>query len=65
MSPPPLLSVTVKERVPISVTVNMTTDAEFAVTTLDLRMKDEPRAAEGRPRPPRDVTSNRVVCQQC
>lgn len=40
MSPPPLLSVTVTEWVPIIVTVNMTTDAEFAVTTPDLRMKD-------------------------
>lgn len=42
MSPPPLLSVTVKERVPIMVTVNTTTDAEIAVTTPDLHMKDGP-----------------------
>lgn len=42
MSPPPLLSVTVKERLPIIVTVNTTTDAEFAVTTPDLHVKDGP-----------------------
>lgn len=39
MSPPPLLSVTVKERVPIIVTVNTTSEAEFAVTTPDLHVK--------------------------
>lgn len=48
MSLPPLLSVTVTEWVPIIVTVNMTTDAAFAVTTPDLRMKDGLRAP---PRP--------------
>lgn len=53
MSPPPLLSVTVKERVPIIVTVNTTTDAGIAVTTPDL-------TSEGWAPPPTDMARVRL-----
>lgn len=67
MSPPPLLSVTVKERVPIIVTVNTTTDAGFAVTTPDLHVKDglrpQPPPHQHGPSQTVHLTSNRAVCQ--
>lgn len=51
MSPPPLLSVTVKERVPIIITMNTTIDAEIAVTP-DLHVKDGLNPRHSNPPPP-------------